>query len=111
MEVALSDPTIRAALLTSAAPMQNAYPDTPRRIARRANRAEARTLAADPLLTAEEAAAEAGIAISTWWKWVKLGRFPAPSYPLPRCPRWRRSEVRAAALEGAAQGGEARCYA
>ena len=46
-------------------------PDTPRRAmraeARRANRAEARTLAADPLLTAEEAAAEAGVALSTWW--------------------------------------------
>lgn len=71
-------------------------PDTPRRAARLAKRAEARALSADPLLTAEEAAAEAGVALSTWWKWVKLGRFPAPSYPLPRCPRWRRSDVRAA---------------
>ena len=95
-----------------AAPHASNYPtDTPRRRARRAERESARSMTPDPLLTAEEAAAEAGIAISTWWKWVKLGRFPAPSYPLPRCPRWRRSEVRAAALEGAAQGGEARCYA
>lgn len=93
--------THRATLHMSAAPIQNAPPDTPRRTARRANRAEARTLASDPLLTAEEASAEAGVALSTWWKWVKLGRFPAPSYPLPRCPRWRRSEVRATALEGA----------
>ena len=94
--------THRAALLTSAAPIQNAPPDTPRRTARRANRAEARTLAADPLLTAEEAAAEAGVALSTWWKWVKLGRFPTPAYPLPRCPRWRRSDVRAALATGEA---------
>ena len=96
----MPDPTSRAALLNSAAPIQNAQPDTPRRTARRANRAEARTLAADPLLTAEEAAAEAGVALSTWWKWVKLGRFPAPFYPLPRCPRWRLSAVRAALLTG-----------
>ena len=88
--------TDRAALLTSATHIQSTPPDTPRRTARRANRAEARALAVDPLLTAEEAAAEAGVALSTWWKWVKLGRFPAPSYPLPRCPRWRRSDVRAA---------------
>ena len=67
-----------------------------RKAARRANRAEARTLAPDPLLDAREAAAEAGVAISTWWKYVKAGRFPAPSYPLPRCPRWRQSDVRAA---------------
>jgi predicted DNA-binding transcriptional regulator AlpA len=100
MEVALSDPSTRAALLTSAAPIQNAPPDTPRRTARRANRAEARTLALDPLLTAEEAAAEAGVALSTWWKHVKTGRFPAPFYPLPRCPRWRLSAVRAALSTG-----------
>lgn len=92
----MSDAPSRAALLTSAAHVPIPSPDTPRGAARRANRAEARALSADPLLTAEEAAAEAGVALSTWWKWVKLGRFPAPSYPLPRCPRWRRSEVRAA---------------
>lgn len=102
MEVALSDPTPRAALHTSAAPIQNAPPDKRRRTARRANRAEARTLAADPLLTAEEAAAEAGVALSTWWKHVKAGRFPAPFYPLPRCPRWRLSSVRAALSAGGA---------
>lgn len=92
----MSDLPSRAALLTGAAHVPITQPDTPRRAARRANRAEARALTADPLLTAEEAAAEAGVALSTWWKWVKLGRFPAPSYPLPRCPRWRRSDVRAA---------------
>lgn len=95
-------PTSRAALLASTAHAQPPLTDTPRRKAERmrVKRAEARALAADPLLNAEEAAAEAGVALSTWWKWVKLGRFPAPAYPLPRCPRWRRSEVRAAALEG-----------
>ena len=92
----MSDSPSRAALLNTESHIQNAPPDTPRRIARRANRAEARTLAADPLLDARESAAEAGVALSTWWKWVKLGRFPAPAYPLPRCPRWRRSDVRAA---------------
>lgn len=71
-------------------------PNTSRHAARRANRAEARALTDDPLLTAEEAAAEAGVGLSTWWKHVKAGRFPAPTYPLPRCPRWRRSDVRAA---------------
>lgn len=85
-----------AVLRAITANVENIPPDTRRRDARRANRAEARALTDDPLLTAEEAAAEAGVALSTWWKWVKLGRFPAPSYPLPRCPRWRRSDVRAA---------------
>lgn len=61
----------------------------------RANRVETRSLISDPLLTAKEAAAEAGVALSTWWKHVG-GRFPHPVYPLPRCPRWRRSEVQAA---------------
>lgn len=85
----------RAALHASTAQVPTAAP-ADRKAARRANRAEARTLAADPLLTAEEAAAEAGVALSTWWKHVKSGRFPAPSYPLPRMPRWRLSDVRAA---------------
>jgi predicted DNA-binding transcriptional regulator AlpA len=62
----------------------------------RVNRVEARKFIADPLLTPQEAAAEVGIAVATWWKWVKLGRFPQPIYPLPKSPRWRRSEVRAA---------------
>lgn len=62
----------------------------------RANRAKAQKFIDDPLLTPQEAAAEIGIAVATWWKWVKLGRFPAPIYPLPKSPRWRRSEVRAA---------------
>ena len=91
----MSDTSTRAALLTSAAPIQNAPPDTPRRTARRANRAEARALAADPLLTAEGAAAETGRALSTFWRDVKRGTLPAPYYVTPRAPRWRLSELRA----------------
>jgi predicted DNA-binding transcriptional regulator AlpA len=66
----------------------------------RERRAEARVLTDDPLLTVREAAAEVGIGVTTFWKWVKLGRFPQPLYPLPRSPRWRRSEVRAALSTG-----------
>lgn len=135
MEVALSDSTPRAVLLTSTAHPQHSPADTPRRAiqreagfesrvaehppsgsqlhpdrrqmtastvatskrkkARRANRAEARALAADPLLTAEEAAAEAGRALSTFWRDVKRGTLPPPYYVTPRAPRWRVSELRA----------------
>lgn len=50
----------------------------------------------DPLLNAPESAAETGRAISTFWRDVKAGRLPPPYYVTPRCPRWRRSELRAA---------------
>jgi predicted DNA-binding transcriptional regulator AlpA len=50
----------------------------------------------DPLLTAREAAAERGQALSTFWRDVKAGRVPAAIYVSPRCPRWRRSELLAA---------------
>lgn len=74
-----------------------------RKAAQDRRRAEMRALAGDdPLLSPQEAAAEAGIALSTWWKGVKEGRFPAPVRPTPRCPRWRRSAIRSAL-----QGGEA----
>jgi predicted DNA-binding transcriptional regulator AlpA len=50
----------------------------------------------DPLLTAAEAAAERGQALSTFWRDVRAGRVP-PAYRVsPRCPRWRRSDLRAA---------------
>ncbi|EFH10527.1 helix-turn-helix transcriptional regulator [Pseudoroseomonas cervicalis] len=97
----MNHPNPRQAPLATASFVPSTTADTSRRNAIRANRAEARTLATDPLLTAQEAAAEAGVALSTWWKHVKSGRFPAPTYPLPRCPRWRRSEVQAAALQEA----------
>lgn len=50
----------------------------------------------DPLLTAEQGAAETGRALSTFWRDVKRGTLPAPLYLNPRMPRWRRSELRAA---------------
>lgn len=93
-EVAMFGPTTRAAPQPGAGNTKSRRADALcRNAARHANRDEARKLVHDPLLNAREAAAEAGVALSTWWKWVKLGRFPAPSYPLPRCPRWRRSQV------------------
>jgi predicted DNA-binding transcriptional regulator AlpA len=49
----------------------------------------------DPLLTAAEAAAERGQALSTFWRDVAAGRVPSAYYVSPRCPRWRRSELRA----------------
>ena len=51
---------------------------------------------ADPLLTAAEAAAERGQALSTFWRDVAAGRVPTAFYVSSRCPRWRRSELRAA---------------
>jgi len=50
----------------------------------------------DPLLTAAEAAAETGRGLSTFWRDVRAGRLPPPYRVTPKCPRWRRSELRAA---------------
>lgn len=50
----------------------------------------------DPLLTAAEAAVERAQALSTFWRDVRAGRVPPAYYVSPRCPRWRRSELRAA---------------
>ena len=47
----------------------------------------------DPLLTAAEAAAERGQAVSTFWRDVAAGRVPPAFYVNPRSPRWRRSEI------------------
>jgi predicted DNA-binding transcriptional regulator AlpA len=49
----------------------------------------------DPLLTAQEAATECGRALSTFWRDLRAGKLPPPYYVTPRCPRWRRSELRA----------------
>lgn len=59
----------------------------------------------DPLLTAAESAAETGRGLSTFWRDVRAGRLPPAYYVTPRCPRWRRSELRAAvdACRGAAR--------
>jgi predicted DNA-binding transcriptional regulator AlpA len=50
----------------------------------------------DPLLIAEDAAAEVGLSIPAFWRAVSSGRLPSPLYPAPRAPRWRRSELHAA---------------
>jgi predicted DNA-binding transcriptional regulator AlpA len=49
----------------------------------------------DPLLNAEESAAEVHLALPTFWRQVKVGRMPKPVYPSPRAPRWWRSELHA----------------
>lgn len=49
----------------------------------------------DPLITANEAAAERGQGVSTFWRDVKNGVVPAPYYIGPKSPRWRQSEIRA----------------
>jgi predicted DNA-binding transcriptional regulator AlpA len=91
----MTEPTSRAALLVSAAHAAP-NPSSDRRAARRARRAELRATTPDPLLTADEAAAETGRALSTFWRDVKRRTLPAPYYVTPRAPRWRRSELRAA---------------
>jgi predicted DNA-binding transcriptional regulator AlpA len=48
------------------------------------------------MLTAETAAAEVGLSLPAFWRGVAAGRLPAPLYPAPRAPRWRRSELHAA---------------
>lgn len=50
----------------------------------------------DPLLAAKEAAIETGRALSTFWRDLRAGKLPPAYYVTPRCPRWRRSELRAA---------------
>jgi len=50
----------------------------------------------DPFLTAPEAAESVGLSIAAFWRGVASGRLPAPVYPAPKAPRWRRSELLAA---------------
>jgi predicted DNA-binding transcriptional regulator AlpA len=50
----------------------------------------------DPLLDARESAAETGRGLSTFWRDVRARRLPPPYRVTPKCPRWRRSELRAA---------------
>lgn len=47
-------------------------------------------------LIAREAAVVAGLSLAAFWRAVAAGRLPAPVYPLPRAPRWFRSEIRSA---------------
>jgi predicted DNA-binding transcriptional regulator AlpA len=92
----LINKTSSSALLPNAVGMQEQSRSAKRREAIRANRADARALVDDPLLTVREAAAERGIAVSTFWRDLKRGLLPAAFYVTPRSPRWRRSELRAA---------------
>lgn len=62
---------------------------------RKRTRRKAEYVPDDPLLTAAESAAERGQALSTFWRDVKAGRVPPAYYVSQRCPRWRRSELRA----------------
>lgn len=64
--------------------------------ARRGRHRKPAYLPDDPLLTAAEAAAETGRGLSTFWRDVRASRLPPAYYITPRCPRWRRSELRAA---------------
>jgi predicted DNA-binding transcriptional regulator AlpA len=50
----------------------------------------------DRPLDARESAAEVGLCLSGFWRAVAKRRLPPPVYPLPKAPRWFRSELRAA---------------
>jgi predicted DNA-binding transcriptional regulator AlpA len=50
----------------------------------------------DPLETVQEVAERTGTSVPSVWRQVQVGRLPAPLYPAPRAPRWRRSEIDAA---------------
>jgi predicted DNA-binding transcriptional regulator AlpA len=60
------------------------------------NRRKPQYVCDDPLLTAAESAAETARGLSTFWRDVRASRLPQPYRVTPRCPRWRRSELRAA---------------
>ena len=49
-----------------------------------------------PLLSAKDAAREAGLSVPAFWKAVSSGRLPRPVYPAPKAPRWYRAELHAA---------------
>jgi predicted DNA-binding transcriptional regulator AlpA len=51
---------------------------------------------ADLPLIAKDAAAAVGLSVPAFWRAVAEGRLPQPVYPLPRAPRWFRSELRIA---------------
>jgi predicted DNA-binding transcriptional regulator AlpA len=71
-------------------------PSTPATAERWRTRSEPEYVPDEPLLTAAESAAERHQGISTFWRDVRAGRVPPAYYVSPRCPRWRRSEIRAA---------------
>ena len=58
--------------------------------------AASRICAGRPAADCGRGRAERGQALSTFWRDVRAGRVPPAYYVSPRCPRWRRSELRAA---------------
>ena len=72
--------------------------DPPRAAGRREPLAWA---AAEPLLTAREAAALRRCSIATVWRDVKAGRLPSPIYLAPKRPRWRLGDVLPTAAQSA----------
>jgi predicted DNA-binding transcriptional regulator AlpA len=48
----------------------------------------------DENLTDIEGSEYYGISRSTFWRHVRRGTLPPPSYILPRTPRWRRGDLR-----------------
>jgi predicted DNA-binding transcriptional regulator AlpA len=69
--------------------------DTPAPIDDKPARRKPKYVPDDPLLTPEESAVERRQALSTFWRDVKAGVVPPAYYVSKRCPRWRRSEIRA----------------
>ena len=51
---------------------------------------------ADPLLTAKQSSAELNISSATFYRAVRDGQLPPPTYVRPGAPRWRRSTLHAA---------------
>jgi hypothetical protein len=47
----------------------------------------------DPF-TPTEAQTFLGLTPQTFWRGVKTGYIPPPSYPMPRTPRWTRGQLR-----------------
>jgi hypothetical protein len=87
-------PKVQASRAAGGAPPKKEHP-TPVAHDGRRERNKPGFLPDDPLLTAAEAAAERGQALSTFWRDVAAGRVSPAYYVSPRCPRWRRSELRA----------------
>jgi excisionase family DNA binding protein len=45
------------------------------------------------LLTIKQVARRLAISVRSVWRHVASKRLPAPFYPTPRAPRWRRSDL------------------
>lgn len=51
-------------------------------------------------MRAHDAAAFLGVAVSTFWRWVKLGRLPKGRRLSARCTVWLRSDIERFLAEG-----------